>query len=679
MSAFTERNAAVEDRARELFARTARIKGCVAWLWHVPGNKVYFSEEWRHVLLCPEDPLLEHCVSRWWPERVHEDDIVPFLEAARDIVEGLTDTYQTLFRVRRGDGTWAWLLSRGTVTDREEGKPLYVTGTMMDVSCLRADVKFQHGGLASGMAGRQAMFDNSPDLIVRLDQELFPLYVNPAISRYIARRHNEVDGSDNAGDLGLDAEYLAFLQKNVSRVFREGAPIRESVSFATAYGHEVTGEYSFWPECDADGKVVAVMTQFRDITDQILAERHARLNETRLDALYRLTLMDDAPKEELLRFVVDKMVEISGSESGFLVFPGEEPVRNMRIVWSKDLYDKLEIRWLPDMATPDELTELIGGEREATVTRMIRNGNNLQPVCHSFGGRLKVLRFLAAPVLDQGQVVCVSWVCNKHTEYRESDLQQLEAFINGAWFILRRHDFVRKLRQAKEQAEAATTAMSEFLVNVNHELRTPLTSILGYAETLIQLGPDEESFRNRCIEVIRLQAGQMHKLVLALLNLSRIEGALQLNLAPLDLEELADETVESLQKTLREKQLRVSLSLPPGLRVRADSHFLAQVFRNLIENAATYADSGTEISVRAELRGDEAVISVEDQGVLIPVQDLDRIFERFYRGKPAVPERTVLGTGVGLPICKQVIQRHGGRIWAENTPRGVKVSFTLPL
>ena len=661
-----------EERARKLFRSHARIKGQAVWIWHIPSNNVWFSEEWRHMTLYPDDPTLERDVTRWFPERMHEDDVNPFLEMARDIVEGVTEGYQTLFRLKRRDGTWVWLLSRGSVTEKEDGKPVYVTGMVTDISFLRMDVKFQHG---SGLLN--AMLEYSPDQIVRMG-ELFPLYMNPAVFRYICRNRDTFDGVGNTVELGLDPEYLEFLQKNVERVFEEGKALKEQITFATPYGHTVTGEYSFWPEFNAQGEVVATMTQFQDVTDQLLAERNARLNEMRLDALYHLTRMDEAPVEEILRFAIASLVKITGSQSGLLFFPADQPYRKGDIAWSDDLLAEYG-NALPKHVTAQSLAALLGVDRHLEPRlRRIRNGNNLQPVCKPFKGKMTVLRYMAAPVVENGRMMCFASVCNKDTEYKEADLQQLEAFISGVWFVLRRHEFIRNLQQAKEQAEAATKAMSEFLVNVNHELRTPLTSILGYAETLVQLDPEEEPFRNRCIDVIRDQADQMHKLVLDLLNLSRIEGTLSLNPSMFRLRDLVAEVERSLRKELKGKKLSLNISMPPGLRVNADRHFLAQVFRNLIENAARYAKEETEIEVRAARQEEGVQLSIIDQGAAIDPSETERIFERFYRGKQPAGAAQASGTGVGLSICKHVVERHGGKIWAENTGSGAAFRFTLP-
>ncbi|MDL2280199.1 PAS domain-containing protein, partial [Desulfovibrio sp. OttesenSCG-928-G11] len=117
------------------------ITGFAAWTWMVRSNRVVYSPEWRNILgLAAECGESDDC-SLWWTA-VHEEDMQSFLEASREVVEGFSDVYQSLFRVRRGDGASVWLLSRGRVVERDERGPVRVCGTIMDVSFLRHDGKF---------------------------------------------------------------------------------------------------------------------------------------------------------------------------------------------------------------------------------------------------------------------------------------------------------------------------------------------------------------------------------------------------------------------------------------------------------------------------------------------------------------------------------------------------------
>ncbi len=221
----------------------------------------------------------------------------------------------------------------------------------------------------------------------------------------------------------------------------------------------------------------------------------------------------------------------------------------------------------------------------------------------------------------------------------------------------------------------------DFVANVSHELRTPLTTIKGYAETLLDsaLGKDVAP---RFVEVIKRHADRLEKIVEDLLMLSKIESKeFVLSIEPVSLSELIVNVLDFLRESLSRKRITVSYDLTRPLPlVRGDRHYLEQVFVNLLDNAIKYGREGGEISISVAERGQrEAEVSVRDDGIGIPKEDLPRIFERFYRVDKG-RSKELGGTGLGLSIVKHIVQAHGGRIWAESTfGKGSTFHFTLPL
>ncbi len=222
----------------------------------------------------------------------------------------------------------------------------------------------------------------------------------------------------------------------------------------------------------------------------------------------------------------------------------------------------------------------------------------------------------------------------------------------------------------------------EFVANVSHELRTPLTAIAGYAETLRDAAAEDPSVCVRFAETILRNARHMSVMVEDLLKLSRIEsGAVPMEIQPVRASLILSDATASCQPQLATHGLHVETEIDPGLTVLADAHFIAQVFRNLIENACRYAPEGSVIAVRGETSpapdgGEEALFTVRDDGPGIPEADISRVFERFYRVEKH--RSSPASTGLGLAICKHIIERHAGRIWAEPGPGG-RLKCTLPL
>jgi len=224
----------------------------------------------------------------------------------------------------------------------------------------------------------------------------------------------------------------------------------------------------------------------------------------------------------------------------------------------------------------------------------------------------------------------------------------------------------------------------DFVANVSHELRTPLTAIQGFAETLLRGALDEPENSRRFVEIIRDHAWRLARLTEDLLKLSLIEaGKLELELRPISVASVVEQCAETARLKLIEKRqsLTVSVCEPPPL-VRADSHALLDVLRNLLDNAIQYTPEDGHVAIRvfvAGAEGDEEVrIAVEDDGIGIPASSHDRIFERFYR-VDAARSRKVGGTGLGLSISKHLVEGMGGRIELESQlGRGSTFTVVLP-
>jgi two-component system phosphate regulon sensor histidine kinase PhoR len=165
-----------------------------------------------------------------------------------------------------------------------------------------------------------------------------------------------------------------------------------------------------------------------------------------------------------------------------------------------------------------------------------------------------------------------------------------------------------------------------------------------------------------------------------LLNISALESQqARLDFVPVSLRDLATAVIEELGQQIREKQMTVTLELPPALPdVRGDSERLRQVFVNLLDNAVKYTSPGGRIHVNAHESGQEIECAISDNGPGIAAEHLPRVFERFYRVDKA-RSRELGGTGLGLSIVKHIVQSHGGRVWAESrVGEGSRFCFTLP-
>ena len=253
----------------------------------------------------------------------------------------------------------------------------------------------------------------------------------------------------------------------------------------------------------------------------------------------------------------------------------------------------------------------------------------------------------------------------------------LETFAAQIALALERAQLADQAQRASIEAETEGLR-NALLASISHDLRTPLAVIAGASSSLLEKGKAlPEQSREELARSIYEQSKEMTQLVGNVLQMTRLEGGA---IAPERdwhaLGEIAGSVLARLRERLAAHPVRVWL--PERLPLlRVDATLIEQALANLLENAAKYTPPGTAITLSAEIREAEVVVSVEDAGPGLPDGDPERLFAKFHRG---TPESAVGGAGLGLAICRAIVRLHAGRIWAERRPGGGAIfSFTLPL
>jgi len=243
-----------------------------------------------------------------------------------------------------------------------------------------------------------------------------------------------------------------------------------------------------------------------------------------------------------------------------------------------------------------------------------------------------------------------------------------------------------RLRTASLAADAASRAKSDLLAGMSHELRTPLTAIIGYAEILSNeyFGTVNERQKQQ-LDIILQASRHLLDLINDILDISKIEsGKTELELGVVRMGSLVQQTITLLKETAARRRIEVTSSLPPevaGMDVPADERRVKQVLFNLVSNALKFTPAGGRVEIALQRRDDSLAVSVSDTGIGIPRGELERIFDSFYqiKGRPSASKAG--GSGLGLSLARQIVELHGGRIWAESEGdgKGSCLTFTLPL
>lgn len=239
----------------------------------------------------------------------------------------------------------------------------------------------------------------------------------------------------------------------------------------------------------------------------------------------------------------------------------------------------------------------------------------------------------------------------------------------------RTNELVKSLRAI----EVISKAKSDFISSVSHELRTPLTSIKGFSSLLVEekFGKLPEEARKRLITIDE-NVNKLMDIVNTLLDIARIEsGKMEVKIAPAEIVELLNGVAELLAPQIQAKKIKLSLSTPKTLQVYMDKSLIERVLINLINNAIKYTPEGGSILVSLRQIDQQALIGVKDTGCGIKQEDLEKIFDEFYRVNN--PENVKLrGSGLGLSLVRKIIDTHKEKIWVESeVGKGSSFYFTL--
>ncbi len=262
--------------------------------------------------------------------------------------------------------------------------------------------------------------------------------------------------------------------------------------------------------------------------------------------------------------------------------------------------------------------------------------------------------------------------------YTDDDARMLGLFADQAAAALTTVEAFARQREAVEQLERLNRAKSEFVSIVSHEFRTPLTGIQGFSEMMRDEELTLEEMREYAGDINK-DAQRLNRMIDEMLDLDRMEsGRMTIHPERMDLNAVVDEAVDRVRPNAPNHTLSVDLQpeLPP---IHADRDRLTQVASNLLNNAVKYSPTGGRITVTTRADHDQVRLDVRDEGLGIPPDALETIFERYSR-VDSQATKDIPGTGLGLPIVRQIVQLHGGKVWAESElGRGSVFHVVLPL
>jgi PAS domain S-box-containing protein len=572
----------------------------------------------------------------WWPEEQKEE----IGAALKKTMKLGGKSSERLFQKKNGERFWVAINS----TEVKHGsKQPYFLMNWLDIT----ESKRMQEALRESEEKFSKAFRASPDAIAitRLRDGLF-LEVNDNFTTITGYTREETI-NHKANEIGIwarpeDREKMVKIMKEKGRVQNEEFDFRKK-----------SGELRVWlfssETLDIAGEPCLISMTI-DITDRKRAEEQLRESEGRYRNLFENThdMIQSVDPEGHFLFANRAWLDTMGYTAAEL--PG------------LNLFQIISPESLPHCQ--EMFARVMEGE----------SVNNAQATFVAKDGRLVLVEGNAAGRYVDGKLVATQGIFRDITEHQRADEE--------------RRQRMEELRIAYERLKELDRLKDSFLSTVSHELRTPLTSIKSFSEILLAYDEDRET-QKEFLNIIKEESDRLTRLINDFLDLAKIEsGRMQWETVDLSVAEVIKTAINATQALAAQGKLEVKVKVSPGLpTVTCDKDRLVQVVTNLLSNAIKFTPEGGKIEVKARRGGggklkeksDSVVVSVTDSGVGIDPKDHESVFEKFKQVGDTLTDKPK-GTGLGLPICKEIIEHYGGKLWVESQlGRGSTFFFSLPL
>jgi two-component system sensor histidine kinase/response regulator len=637
------------------------------WDWNIKTNELFLSPRWKEMLGYRDEEISSTFDT--WRSLLHPGDRQRVIETLQNYLGQEIPAYEVEFRLRCRDGSYKWILSRGKALWDEVGQPLRMAGSHTDISAAKqreAEHKAEQTLLRS-------LLDCIPDLIFYKDAQGYYKVCNSAFEKFVGRERLEI----------LNRADWQLFPKKRAKLLREQDLTR--MAEKTSHRHEQWVRYPDGesrlletlktPLLDNEGKAVGVIGVSRDITERQRKERILQKQADKDNLLSRIArqLIEQNPKQAL-QCILEEVGLFTQSDRAYIIqYSPCQGQWSMTDEWYNTANPQIksmlgESQNLSTSAFPWFSAQLLAG-----IPIQINTLDDLPSTAVAEREALEnspTPCILIVPMVDgTGKTVGYLGLDALASQRWNTEDVKLLGLV-GEFIALAQERYKAEiaLKKAKEDADAANRAKSEFLASMSHELRTPLNAILGFSQVLhrdTSLNPEQKNH----LSIINRSGEHLLELINDILEMSKIEaGRVTFNQTNFDLYQLLSNLEVLLQLKAQAKHLELLFEIEPEVPqfIQTDEGKLRQVLINLLGNAIKFTDSGG-VTLRlkvSELAQTSARLSfeVEDTGCGMAREEIEQLFKPFTQ--TASGRKSQQGTGLGLPISKKFVQLMGGKIRA---------------
>ncbi len=629
------------------------------WDWNFEKDTIFYSH--NHSKILGADISDQANNFYMWRQRIHPDDIDYMLDNLIAHLEGETEQYRCEYRVKADDNTWKWVLDKGKVVIRnEDNKPVRIAGIVSDIT-QRKEVELK---LKESEERFESMTNDLPVMVWLSDKKLNLTYQNTLTKEFLGEnaynKHNLID-------IIVHPDDLKFLKQFFKSIFRSKGKSSSEIRLKNSNGQYRWILMSVVPRILSSGEIIGFLGVGIDITERKNTEKKLLESETQFNEITSVV------GEGIFLIDNDWNLKFANPEFENILGYSLEELKNKNIesIIHNNFHIESDVCYLDKVLKDGEVIRI----NEASYRKK--------------DGEIIPVSYVSSPIKRNGKITGCVTAFHDITERKKAD-EEIARFVeelqfNKTLFEDNAAEFAelnRVLEESEERLKQLNGSKDKFFSIISHDLRSPFTSITGYSEVILD-DIDELSK-----EEIKEFAASIHKsakniqnLLENLLQWSRMQtGNIKFSPTSLKLSDVVEEIVDLYQVNAARKKIKLSNELEHDYPIQADKFMLNTILRNLVSNAIKFTKKyGTiSISAKEDKSKNEIQVTVSDTGIGMSKDIQNKLFkiDEHVSTKGTEKEK---GTGLGLILSKEFVEKHGGKIWVESEIGiGSKFIFTLP-